>query len=111
MEEAARLLHRLGASNVVIKGGHMESSEDSDDLLFDGTEFAVFSAKRIDTTSNHGTGCTFASAVASGLASGNTVEQAVSDAKAYVTKSMQNAFPVGKGHGPLNHFHELWELD
>lgn len=111
MEEAARLLHRLGASNVVIKGGHMESSEDSDDLLFDGTEFTVFSAKRIDTTSNHGTGCTFASAVASGLASGKTVEQAVSDAKAYVTKSMQNAFPVGKGHGPLNHFHELWELD
>jgi hydroxymethylpyrimidine/phosphomethylpyrimidine kinase len=109
MERAAQAIHRMGARNVVVKGGHMESSGDSDDLLFDGHRFKVFSAKRINTTSNHGTGCTFASAVASGLAHGRPVEQAVADAKAYVTRAIVQAFPVGKGHGPLNHFHEWWK--
>lgn len=108
MERAARAIHDMGALNVVIKGGHMESEERSDDLLFDGKEMKLFTGARIQTTSNHGTGCTFASAVASGLAHDRSVEQSVADAKAYVTKAIARAFPVGHGHGPLNHFHEWW---
>lgn len=105
MEEAARLIHRMGARYVIVKGGHMEADDSSDDLLFDGTAFHVFSAPRIATTSNHGTGCTFASAVASGLAHGRDIIHSVEDAKTYVTAAIANAFPAGNGHGPLNHFH------
>ncbi len=108
MEEAARRIHALGPNYVVIKGGHLENAEHSDDLLFDGESFETFSAHRIKTTSNHGTGCTFASAVASGLAHGHTVNRSIADAKAYVTAAIANAFPVGHGHGPLNHFHHWW---
>ena len=112
MEAAARAIHAMGASHVVVKGGHMEREEESTDLLFDGSRFEVFSARRIRTTSNHGTGCTFASAIASGLAHGRTVAESVADAKVYVTRAMSEAFPVGKGHGPLNHFYQWpgWNL-
>jgi hydroxymethylpyrimidine/phosphomethylpyrimidine kinase len=109
MEQAARAIHSVGARYVVVKGGHMENEDTSDDLLFDGKEFEVFSAKRIKTKNNHGTGCTFASAVASGLAHGRTVRESVAAAKAYVTKAIASAFPVGQGHGPLNHFHQWWK--
>lgn len=109
MEEAARRIHAMGPEYVVVKGGHMESERNSDDLLFDGASFEVFSAKRIDTTSNHGTGCTFASAVASGLARGHDVKRSVADAKDFVTDAMASAFSVGHGHGPLNHFHRWWD--
>ena len=109
MEEAARRIHAMGPRYVVVKGGHLEGDEKSDDLLFDGVRFQVFSAPRIATTSNHGTGCTFASAVASGLAHGRDIVRSVDDAKAYVTAAIASAFPVGRGHGPLNHFHKWWE--
>ncbi len=108
MQEAARRIHALGPKYVVLKGGHLTGSDHSDDLLFDGQSFETFTAKRINTTSNHGTGCTFASAVASGLAHGRGVSRSVADAKAYVTAAIANAFPVGHGHGPLNHFHHWW---
>lgn len=108
MEQAARRIHAMGPQFVVIKGGHLEDSEHSDDILFDGHDFIKFPGVRIQTTSNHGTGCTFASAVASGLAQGRDVQQAVAGAKSYVTAAIANAFPVGAGHGPLNHFHHLW---
>jgi hydroxymethylpyrimidine/phosphomethylpyrimidine kinase len=112
MEAAARTIHAMGARYVVVKGGHMEQEEESTDLLFDGSRFESFSAHRIRTTSNHGTGCTFASAIASGLAHGRTVAESVADAKVYVTHAMSEAFPVGKGHGPLNHFYQWpgWNL-
>ena len=109
MEEAARRIHAMGPRHVVVKGGHLEGDENSDDLLFDGKSFQVFSTRRIATTSNHGTGCTFASAVASGLAHGRDIVRSVEDAKAYVTAAISSAFPVGQGHGPLNHFHEWWQ--
>ncbi len=109
MRRAAEQIHNFGPRYVVLKGGHMEQADHSDDLLFDGDRFEVFSAPRIETTSNHGTGCTFASAVASGLALGKDINAAVTDAKAYVTAAIANAFPVGKGHGPLNHFHHWWD--
>ena len=109
MKEAARAIHSLGPRYVVVKGGHMQGSAQSTDLLFDGRDFIEYPAQRIDTTSTHGTGCTFASAIAAGLARGLGVPDAVGEAKEYVTRAIATAFPVGQGRGPLNHFHAAWE--
>lgn len=108
MREAARELHSLGAANVVMKGGHLEGDEVVD-VLFDGSEFHEFKGARIDTTSTHGTGCTFASAIAAYLARGERVENAVGKAKGYVTEALRHAYPVGHGHGPVHHFWNLLE--
>ena len=105
-QEAARAIHSMGCRNVVVKGGHF--GEDAVDVLYDGSTFTEFPAKRIATTSTHGTGCTFASAVAAGLARGGTVEDAVAGAKSYVTAAIAAAPPIGGGHGPLHHFHAWW---
>jgi len=104
VETAAREVHDLGAKFVIIKGGHA-SGEQSIDVLFDGAEFHEFSARRMDTQNTHGTGCTFSSAIASGLAKGDDVFAAVQAAKEYVTEAIRCAYPIGQGHGPLNHFH------
>ncbi|MDE2838577.1 MAG: bifunctional hydroxymethylpyrimidine kinase/phosphomethylpyrimidine kinase [Chloroflexota bacterium] len=103
---AAQAIHGMGCRYVVVKGGHF--GEDAVDVLYDGSSFTEFPAKRIATTSTHGTGCTFASAVAAGLARGGSVESAVSDAKAYVTAAIAAAPSIGAGHGPLHHFHAWW---
>ena len=105
IRDAARAIAGMGAANVIIKGGHMEGPE-STDLLYDGSGFTEYSAPRIDTTNTHGTGCTFSSAIASGLAKGKNVADATTDAKAYVTEAIRFAYPVGEGSGPLNHFFE-----
>ncbi|NQW17188.1 MAG: bifunctional hydroxymethylpyrimidine kinase/phosphomethylpyrimidine kinase [Chloroflexi bacterium] len=104
VERAARDIHDLGARYVIIKGGH-GSGEDSIDVLFDGGKFHEFSAVRMDTQNTHGTGCTFSSAIASGLAKGDEVHAAVQAAKEYVTEAIRYAYPIGQGHGPLNHFY------
>ncbi len=109
MREAARAIHALGPRYVVVKGGHVQDSAQSTDLLFDGRDFIEYPAARIETTSTHGTGCTFASAIAAGLARGLGVAEAVGEAKDYVTRAIATAFPVGQGKGPLNHFHAVWE--
>jgi hydroxymethylpyrimidine/phosphomethylpyrimidine kinase len=106
---AAQALHRLGPRYVIVKGGHLGEG-DSVDIMFDGREFTEFRAARVQTTSNHGTGCTFASAITAGLASGKTIGDAVAAAKAYVTEAIRTAFPVGRGHGPLNHLHGWWAV-
>ena len=105
--DAAKEIVAMGAGAVVVKGGHLDGP--ATDILFDGKEFRAFTAQRIATTSTHGTGCTFASATAAGLAKGMSVRESVGAAKKYVTEAIRSAFPVGRGHGPLNHFHELWE--
>ena len=107
MRAAAEELVQLGAQAVVIKGGHREGP--ATDLLFDGKEFHEFTASRVDTTSTHGTGCTFASAIAAALAKGETTRDAVAMAKAYVTKAIQSAYPVGHGNGPVHHFFRYWQ--
>ena len=104
--QAARDIVAMGSGSVVVKGGHLEG--DAVDVFYDGSDFREFSAPRIETTSTHGTGCTFASAIAAGLAVGMQVEEAVGRAKAYVTEAIRRSFPMGNGHGPLNHFHALW---
>jgi hydroxymethylpyrimidine/phosphomethylpyrimidine kinase len=103
IREAARDLQSLGPRNVVLKGGHRED-EAATDILFDGRDFHEFSSPRIKTTSTHGTGCTFASAVAAFLARQETVPEAVKHAKEYLTEALRWAEPIGHGHGPVHHF-------
>ena len=106
MRRAAELILRMGARSVVVKGGHRQGP--ATDLFYDGSRFREFTAPRIDTRNTHGTGCTFASAVAAGLARGMEVIDAVALAKEYVTEAIRRSFPIGQGHGPLNHFYKLW---
>ena len=105
--DAAKEIVDMGASVAVVKGGHIDGP--ATDILFDGKEFRAFTAPRLVTTNTHGTGCTFASAIASGLAKGMSVRESVSVAKKYITEAIRTAFPMGHGHGPLNHFYDVWE--
>jgi hydroxymethylpyrimidine/phosphomethylpyrimidine kinase len=105
--EAAREIAGWGARAVVIKGGHREEAT-ATDLLFDGRDFREYSVGRVDTRNTHGTGCTFASAIAASLAKGESVRNSVAAAKAYVTKALQASYPLGHGHGPVHHFYRFW---
>ena len=88
---------------MVIKGGHGHGPE-LVDLLFDGREFHEFKTARIDSRNTHGTGCTFASAIAAHLAMGNGIVDAVGSAQAYVAGAIRHGLAIGHGHGPLDHF-------
>jgi len=101
--EAARRIHKLGPASVVVKGGHLPGDE-AIDLLFDGRTFSEYRTPRIETRNTHGTGCTFASAIAAHLALGHKLPDAVGKAKEYVTGAIRNGLAIGQGHGPLNHF-------
>ncbi len=109
MHAQAEKLLALGAGAVLIKGGHGGGTE-SVDLLVDGETNARFAAPRVATKNTHGTGCTLASAIAAGLAKGLSLNEAVGEAKAYVTAAIAAAdrLHVGSGHGPLHHFHKWW---
>jgi hydroxymethylpyrimidine/phosphomethylpyrimidine kinase len=100
--EAAQRLHALGPQWVLVKGGHLRSSANSPDLLFDGTDFHEFDTTRIDTGNDHGAGDTLAAATASALAHGYTVPDAVAFAKRWVTECLRAAYPLGHGHGPVS---------
>jgi hydroxymethylpyrimidine kinase/phosphomethylpyrimidine kinase/thiamine-phosphate diphosphorylase len=103
MELAARELHHLGARNVLLKGGH-HSGPEAIDILFDGKEVRRYVSRRFDTNNTHGTGCTYASAIAAFLAQGEPLPVAVARAKEFVSEAIRRAVPLGKGHGPVNHF-------
>jgi hydroxymethylpyrimidine/phosphomethylpyrimidine kinase len=105
VEEAARIVHRLGPRFVLVKGGHLKG--EALDLLFDGRSFIPFSAPRIDVDA-HGTGCTFSAAITAALANGVALPQAVARAKAYVTATIREAFAAGRGARALKHFIEEW---
>lgn len=107
MEQAAKNIAAMGAKAVLVKGGHAKG--DALDILFDGKKFARFSAERIDTKNTHGTGCTYSSAIASNLALGYGLEEAVKRAKEYVTTAIRHALPIGKGCGPTHHFYDLYQ--
>ncbi len=107
MRRAAEVIHGLGATYVVVKGGHLPG--ESLDLLFDGREFTSFPSPRIETENTHGTGCTFASAIAAGLARGRSVPQAVRAAKEYISTALRYSLDIGRGHGPTNHFAALYQ--
>lgn len=102
METAARKLVEMGAHAVIVKGGHMEKAVD---VLFDGTDVVQLAGDRLKEDALHGTGCTFASAIAAQLASGRSLTEAAMLAKAYVTKAIEKAYPTGKGRAPLDHFY------
>ena len=107
LKRAARVLVKeFGAKNALVKAGRIEGP--ATDVLYDGSDFLAFTSERIDTRNNHGTGCSLASAIAAGLAKGLTLPDAAQQAKDYVTAAMRASFPMGRGRGPLNHFHELW---
>lgn len=99
---AAHRLVALGARSAVVKGGH--GVGDAVDVWTDGQETLEVSAPRIDTPHTHGTGCTFSSAIAAGLALGHDLPTAIRHAKSYVTGAITHAPGLGHGHGPLQHF-------
>jgi len=101
MREAAREILDLGPRSVVMKGGHREG--DATDLLFDGRSFQVYDSPRFETPNTHGTGCTFSAAIAAGLARGLSVQDAVGEAKRYVSEAIRKSVPLGAGHGPVAH--------
>jgi len=106
MERAAVAIHQMGARHVVVKGGHL--SGDSVDVLYDGERFVHFPSPRVETKNTHGTGCTFASAIAAGLAKGLDVVEAVRQAKEYITLALRHSLDLGHGHGPTHHFAALY---
>ena len=105
--EAARRIYEFGPEAVLVKGGHL-STEQAVDVLFEGgNEVQHFRAERIDTPHTHGTGCTYASAIAAGLAKGYALPEATDRAKRYVTEAIRGGWALGAGRGPTHHFYHL----
>jgi hydroxymethylpyrimidine/phosphomethylpyrimidine kinase len=102
MIAAAKKILELGCKAVLIKGGHLKT-DDVHDVLVDGPLYEIMVSPRIDTKHTHGTGCTLASAIATGLAQEMNLQDAVIRARAYVFKAIECAPQLGKGHGPLGH--------
>ncbi len=103
---AAKVIHGFGCKQVLIKGGHL-LAERATDLLYDGRFFNVFKGEFIETPHTHGTGCTFASAIAAHLAQGKSVVDSIQTAKAYLTEAIRHGLAIGHGHGPTDHFYFL----
>ena len=101
MQKSASIIAEKFGCSVLCKGGHLENC--SDDLLYSDGEFYTYPSVRIDNPNTHGTGCTLSSAIASNLAKGFEIPQAVENAKAYVTKAIGVKLDLGKGRGPLMH--------
>src|SRR5690606_3698408 len=101
-EAAARAIHAFGPQAVLVKGGHLDDAE-AVDVLFDGAALHAFRSERIATPHTHGTGCTYASAIAAHLARGAALPEAVARAKVYVTEAIRHGLAIGGGHGPTNH--------
>ena len=109
-EEAAKYIYQLGSSNVLIKGGHAGKSWDMKnegkviDILYDGKALEYIEGEYIPTKNTHGTGCTYASAIATYLAKGFGLKEAVIQAKKFVTTAIRKSFNPGKGYGTLDQF-------
>ncbi|MDR4506968.1 MAG: bifunctional hydroxymethylpyrimidine kinase/phosphomethylpyrimidine kinase [Candidatus Brocadiaceae bacterium] len=109
-KKAAQFIHQLGPSNVLIKGGHADSTSDMKtgnkvvDILYNGKTFEYIEGEYIQTQNTHGTGCTYASAIATYLAKGNDITNAVFLAKKFVTICIRESFAPGRGYGTLNPF-------
>jgi hydroxymethylpyrimidine/phosphomethylpyrimidine kinase len=105
MKEAAEEIHRLGPKYVLIKGGHLR--DEAVDLLYDGRKFESFRAPRLQQRNTHGTGCTFSAALATLLAQGKGIMDAVSEAKEFITRAIASGLDMGAGHGPTNPYAHL----
>lgn len=106
VEHAATMLPTLGASTVLLKGGHMPGKT-VENIFVDADGMRRIQTARIETVHTHGTGCTLASAIATGLAQGLTLDRSVDRACAYVHRAIATAPRLGHGHGPLNHAHTV----
>ncbi len=108
--EAAQRIQAMGAQAVLVKGGHLDGESEAVDVLYDGQRFHTYRAPRIDTPHTHGTGCTYAAAIAANLARGYPLRGAVARAKRYVTEAIRHGLAIGQGHGPTHHFYFLQGL-
>ena len=105
MLEAAKVIATETGAAILVKGGHL--TDCADDLLYDHGNVYWYSSPRIDTDNTHGTGCTLSSAIASGLALGLDLNNAVAQAKEYITGALRNDPHLGHGNGPLNHCYRI----
>jgi hydroxymethylpyrimidine/phosphomethylpyrimidine kinase len=108
-DQAGRI-RALGPRAVLVKGGHADGVK-SVDILIDDEGFEHFSAPRVATRNTHGTGCTLSSAIAAGLAKGRGLRDAIGAAKVYISAAIgaSDQLEIGHGHGPVHHFHALWQ--
>lgn len=108
MAEQGEALRRLGAANVLMKGGHAEGATCTDLLI--GAQSLRLSAPRQHTRNTHGTGCSLSSAIAAGLAQGLSLPDAISRAHGWLQGAIAHAddLSVGLGHGPVHHFYKMW---
>jgi len=108
MRLAAQIIQKIGGDNlsVLITGGHLKSEIITDILLSKG-KFTSFEHKRIKSSNTHGTGCTFATSIACGLALGNSLEEAVKNSQRFIANAITTAPNIGRGNGALNHHKQL----
>lgn len=102
-KNAAKVIAELGCHAVLVKGGHLTGNRATDVLYCDG-EWTFFEAEWVETENTHGTGCTYSAAIATQLAHGKDLRDAIRTAKAYITGAIQHALDIGHGHGPTHHF-------
>jgi len=108
-QTAAKEICSMGPRTVVIKGGHLEDPDHAIDLFYDGTKFLRLKGARVPTRNTHGSGCTFAAAIAAHLGKGYSTEESVTRSKQYVQEAIQHSLSLGRGNGPLGHFYNWWE--
>ncbi|BAB75239.1 bifunctional hydroxymethylpyrimidine kinase/phosphomethylpyrimidine kinase [Anabaena sp. FACHB-709] len=112
MRAATQVIHRnLKAKAVLVKGGGMQGNARGVDIWFDGQHLETLTTKQVDTKNTHGTGCTLSAAIASNLAKGQNLHQAVTQAKEYVTTALTYSLNIGQGQGPVGHFFPLLQND
>jgi hydroxymethylpyrimidine/phosphomethylpyrimidine kinase len=107
MKAAAQMVHKLGATAVLVKGGGMMGELRGVDVWFDGERWETLTTETVDTSNTHGTGCTLSAAIAANLALGKDLWNAVEQAKNYVTTALKYALDIGRGTGPVGHFFPL----
>jgi len=107
MKKAALKITEYGVKNVLVKGGHRCNS--STDILYFNNEFLSIEGTKIETKNTHGTGCTLSSAIASFLAKGYSIYEAVKLSKEYIHTAIKNSFSIGHGVGPVGHFIDLYK--
>jgi hydroxymethylpyrimidine/phosphomethylpyrimidine kinase len=105
-EAAGRRIVAAGATAVLVKGGHLKERR-ATDVLVTPEGVRVFPGEPIDARHTHGTGCTYSAAIATQLALGRSLEEAIGRAKAYVTEAIRGGLPIGQGIGPTDHFFYL----
>ncbi len=106
MTRAANILLKLGAKNVLVKGGHRNTKQ-MEDVLLSNKKIKIFKNKKIKTKNTHGTGCTLSSAIATFLSCGKPLNKSCELAIKYVNQSIKSNLNYGKGHGPINHLNSI----